>query len=144
MKIATSLLILGLLCSLVSQAMPLAESLEKLQSYSSEDLKVSESRTKKEVGDKVQEMLTVIDQSIETALTENKEVPSDLLKQLARVSVLTFSADPSEAAAELLLPLYRKHTKAFDKAIKALPKKDQTELQKSLRSSAREDDEGNG
>lgn len=143
-KLSVTPLIFCLLLSLTSQALTLSESLTKLQKYSAADLETTETRTEKDVSAKALEILELIEQSVKMAMEEKQEASPELLQQLARVSVLTFQADPSEAASELLLPLYQKQKKAFDKALKSLPKKERTELEKSLKNSAREESEGNG
>lgn len=142
--ISVTSLIFCLLMGWNAHALNLSESVQKLQRYSANDLKISETRTEEEVNSKLQEMLQAIEKSAGEAIKEKKEVSLELLQQLTRVSVITFQADPSEAAAELLLPLYQKQKKAFDKALKNLPPKERAELLDSLKNAVREESEGNG
>lgn len=138
------LIIFSLFLSFSAHAVTLQESLKQLQQYTAKDFEKTKTQTDKDVSAKVQEMLNAIEQSTELALKEQKPLKAELLKELARVSVLTFQEDPSEAATELILPLYKKEKKAFEKAIKSLPESDRKELEESLKNTAREETQGNG
>ncbi|MBV2167277.1 MAG: hypothetical protein KUL82_01110 [Bdellovibrio sp.] len=135
----TLLITLMLSLSLVAgaaTAATLKDSLKTLQTYAEKEEHTSSVKT--------QEVLKVIDQSV-TAIIEGKEKASpEFMKALARAAVLTFDADPSEAAGELLLPLQKKNKKALEEAIKSLPKKDADSLRESLKNAAREETQGNG
>lgn len=137
-------LILSILLPLTSFASNSKEFVTQLEKFSLADLKVSESRTEKDVDTKVQEILKVLEAAVDKALSEKTTPSPDLIQQLVRVAGITFNADPSMAAAEIIQPLYQKNKKAFEKALKSLSKKDRKEMEESLKNSAREDDEGNG
>ncbi|WP_373999114.1 hypothetical protein [Bdellovibrio bacteriovorus] len=141
MRTLVAILFSSLLCFNAS-ASTLQDSLKKLQAYSAKDFEAAKDEAA--VGEKTQEMLKTVEQTVDTAVAAKEKVSEDVLKELARVSVLTFEHDPSEAASEILLPLYKKEKKAFEKALKSLPKKDAKELEESLKNASREDDEGNG
>ncbi len=137
-------LILCILLPLSSFAANSKESVTQLEKFNLADLKVSETRTEKDVDTKVQEILKVLETAVDNALNEKAAPSPELILQIVRVSVITFTADPSMAAAEIIQPLYQKNKKAFEKALKSLSKKDRKELEESLKNSAKENDEGNG
>ncbi|WP_374029853.1 hypothetical protein [Bdellovibrio bacteriovorus] len=130
--------------SVAAQAATLEELQKKLQAYSAEDLKAPKAKDDEAVSEKTTEMLKTIEDTVDLATKGKEKVSADVLQQLARVAVLTFEADPSLAAAELLLPLYKKEKKAFDKAMRTLPSKDNKSLKDALKDADREDEEGNG
>ncbi|KHD89490.1 MAG: hypothetical protein OM95_03815 [Bdellovibrio sp. ArHS] len=123
-------------------ATTLQDSVQKLQNFSAKDFEGA--KDDEAVAAKTQEMLKTVEQTVEAALNGKEKISNDALKELARVSALTFAHDPSEAASEILLPLYKKEKKAFEKALRSLPKQDAKDLKESLRNAAREEDEGNG
>lgn len=137
-------LVFYLLLPFTGFAASLKDSTDTLTKYNLSDVTISSALTEKDVDTKVQEILKVLEDTVEIALKEKKALPPELVQQLVRVAGLTFTADPSMAAAEILEPLYQKNKKAFEKALKNLPKKDRLELEDSLNNSTRENDEGNG
>lgn len=142
-KLAFSTLALTLFLTFTAHATA-QQSLEKLKSYSAKDLQVTETNSEDAVSAKTQEMLKTVQETVDLLVSGKEKSDSKLLKELVRVSVLSFENDPSEAASEMLLPLYKKEKKAIDEAIKSLPKKDAKDLRESLKNSAREESEGNG
>lgn len=140
--LVTALLLMSFVTS--ASAVTTQESLKTLQQYSAKDLEKIQGRTDKEIGVKVQEILSAIEKTVDVAIQEKGPTQPELLKELLRVSVMTFEADPSEAATELLLPLYKKDKKNFEKAMKNLPVKAQKELKESIKNSLREESQGNG
>ena len=127
-----------------AQSATLSEVLIRLKQYSAKDVEVTKKQPTKEVNKKVQEMLSDLEVSVELSLKEKNPPTEQMLKELVRVSVLTFKFDHSQAATELILPLYNKNQKAFEKAIRTLPKKEQEMLRESLKNTSRELSEGNG
>ena len=143
-KIFTSLLILICSTYVPSFGFTVTESIKVLKKYSASDLETSKNRSKKQVGEKVQEMLSTIHETVELVRVDAKNSSPELIRELVRVSSLTLKADPSEAAAEIILPLYNEQKKAFEKALEELPTKDRANFKESLKNAAREAAEGNG
>lgn len=79
-------------------------------------------------------------QKLESVYSKEK-MPQDLIEQSCRVAELTFINDPSEFAAEIILPLYQKQKADFNKAFIKLKFK---KCQNALENLAREELEGNG
>lgn len=79
-------------------------------------------------------------QKLESVYSKEK-MPQDLIEQSCRVAELTFMNDPSEFAAEIILPLYQKQKADFSKAFIKLKFK---RCQNALENLAREEAEGNG
>lgn len=142
-KLNFSALALTLLLAFSVQA-TVQQSLEKLQSYSAQDVQVTETKNEDAVSTKNQEMIKTIEETVDLLVSGKEKSNPKILKELVRVAVLTFENDPSESASEMLLPLYKKEKKAVEEAIKSLPKKDAKELRESLKNAAREESEGNG
>ncbi|XGC81693.1 hypothetical protein ACES2L_04255 [Bdellovibrio bacteriovorus] len=127
---------------LSAQAQNLSEALKKLKTYSISDVTVSAKNNDEQVGKKTAEMLLTIDKTVQLMLKE-KPTPEVYL-ELLRVAAISFEGDPSEAAGELLLPLYQKNKKDFESALKKLPAKDAEAIKESVKNSEREYSEGNG
>lgn len=121
-----------------------SESLNNLKKFSPSDIEVTKNKTQKQVGQKTQEMLSKISESVELIKEDGKNASPELFYEIIRVSAMTLKVDPSEAAAEIILPIYEKHKKAFEKAFEQLPKKDRDSFKESLKNAAREESEGNG
>lgn len=127
---------------LSANAQNLTEALKKLKTYSISDVTVSAKNSDEQVGKKTAEMILTIDKTVQLML---KEKPNqELYVELLRVAAVSFEGDPSEAAGELLLPLYKKNKKDFEDALKKLPAKDAEAVRESLKNSEREYSEGNG
>jgi vacuolar-type H+-ATPase subunit I/STV1 len=77
-------------------------------------------------------------------LQSQKVMDETLLDELVRVANLSLNNDKTRYAAEVVLPVYQKDSKAFKKALKNLPKADAKYFEKSLKNSEREMKKGNG
>lgn len=143
-KFGRVLLVTALLVSSQAFAKDLKTYFSKLQSYTNKDLVISLHHNDDAVALKTQDMLQTIQDTVDYIMTGKESMDLAFAKELARVSVLTFKTDPSEAATEMLLPLYKKHRALMDQAFRSLPKKETKELQDSLKSTEREEREGNG
>ncbi|UOF02793.1 hypothetical protein [Bdellovibrio reynosensis] len=125
-----------------ASAQNLSEALKKLKTYSVSDVTVSTKNSDEQVGKKTAEMLLTIDKTVQLML---KEKPTqELYQELLRVAAISFEGDPSEAAGELLVPLYKRNKKDFESALKKLPAKDAAAIKESIKNSDREYSEGNG
>lgn len=75
------------------------------------------------------------------ALYAKEKMPAEYIEQSCRVAELTFINDPSEFAAEIILPLYQKQKADFTKAF---IKHNFKRCQEALENADREEKDGNG
>ncbi|AHI05244.1 hypothetical protein BDW_03680 [Bdellovibrio bacteriovorus W] len=143
-KISRVLLVTALLISSQAFAKDLKTYFSKLQSYSNKDLVISLHHNDDAVALKTQDMLQTIQDAVDYLMTGKESMDLAFAKELVRVSALTFKTDPSEAATEMLMPLYKKNKALLDQALRSLPKKDAKDLLESLKSTEREERSGNG
>lgn len=143
-KISVLATLLCLFAFSQSFALTLSEAQNTLAKYTNSDFETSPAKSEKEVAGKVQETLKIIEQTVDLLMKDAKAPSEGLIKELIRTSELTYHADPSVAAAELLLPLYQKEKKTFEKVFKSFPKKIRDDVKESLQNAAREEAEGNG
>jgi hypothetical protein len=122
----------------------LSDAVNSLKKFDANQIVVNKTRTQKQVGEKVQEMLSKINDGVELIKVEKTNVPPELFHEIIRVAAITMTVDPSEAAIEIILPIYQKDKKAFEKALEQLPKKDRESFKNSIKNAARESSEGNG
>lgn len=125
-------------------ATPLESQMMKLKSYTKESVEVSAIQDETLVGEKTQEMLKTIDEATALITSGKEKATLPVITEILRVAALTFDNDPSEAAAELILPLYKSHKNLVEQAYKLLPVKDVKVLKESLKSSQQEETKGNG
>lgn len=136
--------VLMLALSGTASATSLESQVLKLKSYTKQSLEVTAIQDESLVGEKTQEMLKTIDE-VTTLISSGKEKATlPVVTEILRVAALTFDNDPSEAAAELILPLYKSHKNLVEQAYKLLPAKDVKALKESLKNSQREETQGNG
>ncbi|MNJ98459.1 hypothetical protein D3C87_162250 [compost metagenome] len=117
----------------------------KLKTFTAADMKADrEAKAKKQKTNlKIDEMFSAIDDTV-VAITKNQLKSSpEIIRELARVTLLTFENDPGLYAAELLLPLYNKDKKSFEKALSSFSAEQRDSLLTALKDKARESVEGN-
>lgn len=110
-----------------------------------QEFQVSQTKTEKKIiYHQDEELLNLINNSVQVILDEKEDPSPEFLKKLVEVSVMTFETDPSLAAAELIYPLFKKKTDSMETAIKSLPTKEADQLKDAFRNLAREETDGNG
>ncbi|MFP5519350.1 MAG: hypothetical protein ACLGGX_05565 [Bdellovibrionia bacterium] len=85
----------------------------------------------------IDKMFDTLEKFNDIARTEKPSLA--LIEQACRVMVLTFKNDPSQYAAEIILPTYQKYRKEFEPVLKK-----NKECGAALKNSERELSEGNG
>ncbi len=134
--------------SLSAQAISKEDSLKKLKVFSDVDVKADKTaRRAKDHAKKNQRMeamLAAIEEGVDLLSKVTDPTDSEMTKEICRVALLTFELDPSEYAAELMLPLYKKDKAAFEKGARLLPKAQAEEILESMKIKLREETEGNG
>ena len=115
------------------------EVLEQLKSFSSKDLAADVVIVKEKKGDELH-----IDKMFKTLEAANKLIVNDkitgdeeLVKEMERVALLTFQHDPSQYAAEIIVPSFQKDKLTFKKAAKSLSATQSKRIIDSLRNTER-------
>lgn len=111
-----------------------ADAVADLHRYSAADAKKGEEH--------IADMIVKVDAAVQFAVSH--KAPSPLLAEIVRVSAIAIKNDPTNAVADVLVPLYKKYPKDLQEAVKALPKSEGDLLLKAIKDSAREQDSGNG
>lgn len=104
------------------------------------DFKVYTVKDSKKDEEHLADIIVRVNDAVQYSL---KNKPSAaLLSEILRVSLITLKNDPSDAVADVLVPLYKAEPTDFKKALDAFPKSEGSRLLEAIKNTIREDQSG--
>ncbi|MFM6929148.1 MAG: phosphoenolpyruvate carboxylase [Bdellovibrio sp.] len=113
------------------------------------NLKVNELKTVDEnttLNEKEMRAQDEVFDALEDAVNASLKDPSnmELQAEILNVTIVMLKKDPTQFAAEVILPYYEKNRKGFDSSVKKLSPENAKMVKEAVKSAAREKKKGNG